>query len=159
MGWTVLVLIPKGTTDTRVIGLLDTLWKVVEELIETRLRASLQFHDVLHGFLATIGTGTAIMDLDLAQYLAIVDQDPLFMFFLGLWKSYNTVDRERLIQTLEGYGARPRMCGFLETVWYHQQVVLTHNGCHSLAFLATQGTTHGGLVSPTLFNVVVDNVI
>ena len=119
MGWTVLVLIPKGTTDTRVIGLLDTLWKVVEELIETRLRASLQFHDVLHGFLATIGTGTAIMDLDLAQYLAIVDQDPLFMFFLGLWKSYNTVDRERLIHTLEGYGAGPCLWGLLKNFWDH----------------------------------------
>ena len=37
--WTVLVLIPKGTTDTRVIGLLETLWKVVEALIDTFLHA------------------------------------------------------------------------------------------------------------------------
>ena len=44
---TVLVLIPKGTTDTWGIGLLETLWKVVEALIETRIRASLHLHDVL----------------------------------------------------------------------------------------------------------------
>ena len=47
---TVLVLIPKGTMNTRGIGLLDTLWKVIEALIDTRLRASLQFHDVIYGF-------------------------------------------------------------------------------------------------------------
>ena len=41
LGWTVLVLIPKGTTHTQGIGLLEILWKVVEALIETRLRASL----------------------------------------------------------------------------------------------------------------------
>ena len=41
LGWTVLVLIPKGTTDTRFVGLLETLWKVVEALIDTRLCASL----------------------------------------------------------------------------------------------------------------------
>ena len=41
LGWTVLVLIPKGTTKTRGIGLLETLWKVVEALIDTCLRASL----------------------------------------------------------------------------------------------------------------------
>ena len=29
LGWTVLVLIPKGSTDTWVIGLLETLWKAV----------------------------------------------------------------------------------------------------------------------------------
>ena len=35
LGWTVLVLIPKGTTYTRDIGLLETLWKVAEALIDT----------------------------------------------------------------------------------------------------------------------------
>ena len=41
LGWTVLVLIPKGNTDIRGIGLLETLWKVVEALLDTCLRASL----------------------------------------------------------------------------------------------------------------------
>ena len=50
MGWTVLVLLPKGTTDTRGIGMLETLWKMVEASIDTRLRASPQMHNVLHGF-------------------------------------------------------------------------------------------------------------
>ena len=65
--WTVLVLIPKVTTDTRVIGLLETLCKVVEALIDTRLCASLQLHDVLHELLDGRGTGTAIIELNLAQ--------------------------------------------------------------------------------------------
>ena len=50
LGWTVLVLISNGTTTTRGIGMLDTLWKVVEALIDTCLCTSLQMHDVLHGF-------------------------------------------------------------------------------------------------------------
>ena len=33
------------------------------------------------------------------------------------------------------------------------------NGFHGPAFLATRSTTQDGLVSPTLLNVVVDNVI
>ena len=41
LGWTVLVLIPKGTADTRYIGLLEILLKVVEALIDTCLRTSL----------------------------------------------------------------------------------------------------------------------
>ena len=47
-GWTILFLVPKGTTNTKFIGLLETLWKVVEALIDTRLRASLQMHDAIH---------------------------------------------------------------------------------------------------------------
>ena len=58
MGWTVLVLIPKSTTDIRGFGLLETLWKVVEALIYTCLRASLQMHNILYGFRADRGTGS-----------------------------------------------------------------------------------------------------
>ena len=61
IGWTVLVLIPKRTTNTRGIGLLDTLWKLVEVLIDTCLRARLQMHNILHRIRAGRGMGTAIM--------------------------------------------------------------------------------------------------
>ena len=105
------------TTNTRGISLLDTLWKVVEELIETCLCASLQIHDVLHGFRAGRGTGTAIMDLKFAQDLAIIDQYPLFLVFLDLRKAYDTVDRDHLLITLDRYGAGLQMCGLLDTFW------------------------------------------
>ena len=58
--WMVLILIPKGTTDTRDIGLLETLWKVVEVLIDTCLRASPQMHKTLHRFREKRGTGMGI---------------------------------------------------------------------------------------------------
>ena len=114
LGWTVLDLITKGTTYTRRIGLLDTLCMVVEALIDTCLRAIIQFHDVLHRFRAGKGTGTAIMELKLAQELARVDHSPLFLVLLDLRKAYNTVDRDCLFQTLEGYGAGLCLCGLLD---------------------------------------------
>ena len=67
LGWTIPVLIPKGTTNTQDIGLLETLWKVVEALIDTRLRSILQLHDVLNGLRSRRGTGIAIVELNLAQ--------------------------------------------------------------------------------------------
>ena len=74
LGWKILVIIPNGNTNTRRIGLLETLWKVVEAIVETRLRAIISFQDVLHGLRSGRGTGTAILELKLAQYLAIIDQ-------------------------------------------------------------------------------------
>ena len=57
LGCTILVLILKRTTNTRGIGLLETLWKVVESLIDTHLCASLQMHYVFHGFRPEEGQG------------------------------------------------------------------------------------------------------
>ena len=92
LGWTFMVLIPKGATNTRNIGLIDTLWEVLEALVDTCLCASLQLYGVLHGFRDRRGTVTDIMELKLAQELYIIDQYPLFLVLLELIKAYDTVD-------------------------------------------------------------------
>ena len=121
--------------------------------------ASLNFHYGLNRFKAGRDTGTGIMELDLSQKLAIIYQYPLLLVFLYLSKAYETVDRKRLLMTLEGCGAVSCLCVILETFWVHQQLVPRHNGFHKPAFPATRGATQGGLVSLTFFNVVVENFI
>ena len=88
---------------------------MVEALIDARLCAGLQMHEVLHRFNAGRGTGTAIMELKLSQELVSIDQCPFFLVFLDLRKAYDTVDQYRLLTTLDGYGSGPWMCGLLET--------------------------------------------
>ena len=47
----------------------------------------------------------------------------------------------------------------METFWECQKLVPSQNDFHWPSFPVMRGTTQGGLVSPTLFNVVVDSVI
>ena len=50
MGWKILLLITKGNSDTRGIELLEVLWKVMETIIDTRIKKAGTFHDILQGF-------------------------------------------------------------------------------------------------------------
>ena len=79
-------------------------------------------HNFLHGFRYVRGTGTAIMELKLAQELSRIYQDPLFLVFLDPRKAYGTMDQDLLLITLEGYGVVPWLCGILDTFWDCQQV-------------------------------------
>ena len=74
IGWKTLVLIPKGKTDTRGIGLLKYLWKVVEAIIDTHLRASICLHVVLNGSHTGRGMGTETLELKMAQEISSMDQ-------------------------------------------------------------------------------------
>ena len=107
------MLIPKGNLDTRGIGLVEVVWKVVEAMLDTHIKSVVQSHDVSHGYCAGKGTRTAIMEFKLLQELASVDQDPLLLVFLELRKSYDNLERWRLIQTLEDYGEGPKLRGLL----------------------------------------------
>ena len=64
----------------------------MEALIDTRLCASFQLHDVLNGFRAGRGTGTDIIKLKLAQGISSIYQYLLLLAFLDLRKAYDTVD-------------------------------------------------------------------
>ena len=51
------------------------------------------------------------------------------------------------------------MCKILEVFWDYQEFVTRQNGYHGFHFKATRGNTQGGIVSPTIFNLIVDNVV
>ena len=71
MSWSSLVIIPKKDGKHRGIGLLEVLWKLVGSIIEKLIKTKVKFHDTLHGFRTSRGTGTAVMEVKLLQKLMI----------------------------------------------------------------------------------------
>ena len=77
-------------------------------------------------------------------------------FFVDLKKAYNKVHRDRLLQILEGYGASVCLQCLLSNFWNSQQVVACQVGYYGTLFQAHNGVTQGRVISPMLFNIVVD---
>ena len=55
------VLIPKEKRDCCGIGLAEVVWKVVVMILNSRLTASITYHNLIYGFRAGHGTGTATL--------------------------------------------------------------------------------------------------
>jgi hypothetical protein len=159
VGWTTMVLLPKGSGEYRGIGLLETVWKLLSSIIDARLKAAIHFHDALHGFRASHDTSTAIFEAKLFQQLATVEQVPLYEVFIDLQKAYNALDRGRALEIMELYGVGGKALRLIRQFWDQMLVVARQAGFFGVLFLATRGLMQGDMQSPTIFNIVTDAIV
>ena len=71
------------------------MWKVVADILNSRLTAYITFHNFLHGFRAGCGTGTATIEAKLLHQLEVLRNEVLYVIFLDLHKAYYALDRSR----------------------------------------------------------------
>ena len=157
--WQAVILIRKGKQDYRGIGLVEVMWKVVAAILNRRLTASITYHDFLHRFWAGRDTGTATLKVKLLHQLVALREEVLYVIFLDLHKAYESLDRSRCLEILEGYGVVHRACWLLRTYWGKMKMVASAGGYYGDAFKGARVVTQGNPLSPTIFNVVVDAVV
>ena len=150
---------PQGKKDYRGIGLMEVIWKVVAEILNRRLTASIAFRDFLHRFRAGCGTGTATLEAKLIQNLATIREEVLYVIFLGLHNLYDAFYRDICLEIMEGFGVGTRALCILWTYWDRLRMVARAGGYYGNSFNGFRGVTQGGPLLPTIFNVVVDTVV
>ena len=74
---------------------MEVIWKTMTSLLNHQLMVEIKFHDVLHGFWAGCGTGTAALETKLLQQLTAMREVVLFEVFLDLQKSCDNLDWDR----------------------------------------------------------------
>ena len=139
--------------DFRGIGLVEVLCKALTSLLNCRLAAAIKFHDVLHGFWAFRGTGTATLEAKLLQHLTSMREAVLFEVLLDLQKAYDALYWDRLLDILAVHGVSPRTLRLLWTYWDRMTMVARAGGYFGLLFKGYHGVTKDNPLSSTLFNV------
>ncbi len=156
--WIIVVLIPKGGGDYCRIGLIEPVWKCIEQVIDHRLD-TINLHDSLHGCRNNRGTGTAIIKAKLAQQLSYLELQLFYGVFLDLRKVFDAMDWELCLMMLEGYGAGPQVIRLIRGFWRDAIMVCRAAGNYGTVFKAVRGVTQGGPLSAKLFNIMVNAVV
>ena len=84
---------------------------------------------------------------------------PRYIIFLDLTKAYDSIDRARTLEVLKAYGVGPNILHFIKTTWESDKVIPRQAGCYGKEFVTTRGVRQGDVMSPTIFNIVVDAVV
>jgi len=156
----IFVLIPKDKAgEFRGIALLEIIYKLLSSIINRRLSETIVLDDALHGFRAGRGTGTAIMEAKLMAQLCCRLDEPLYMIFIDLKKAYDMLDRSQAMRILEGYGVGANIRRIIATIWEGDTMVPRQAGYFGRPFKARRGVRQGYIVSPFIFNIMVDAVV
>ena len=138
------VMIPKGGgNEFRGIGLAEVLRKAISGIINRRILYFIQFHDALHGFRAGRGTGTTTLEDKLHQHLITMRDTVIHSISLDLCKAYDTLDRDRCLDIMVGYGVGPRTLRTLQTYWSQLHMTAKAGGHYGPAFRIHHGVSQG----------------
>ena len=154
-----MVLILKIGGGYRGIGLVEVIWKVCISIINIRLQKNITPYDALHGLRHGKGTGKASMEEKLTQQLTVIVHEPLLQVFINMPKSYESLDRGRCMEILRGYGLGPNLQRLIQRFWDRQKMVPKSGKYFGRPFCTERGVTQGDPVSPTIFNIVVIEVV
>ena len=128
-------------------------------MVDFRLKRSVMLYDALHGFRAGRCAGIATLEAKLAQQLVGISHKPLFQIFLDVRKAYDSLDRGRCMEILRGYVMVQNTARLISHHWDSLTFVPEAKSFLGTAFGIDRGFTQRYLVSPMIFNILVDAAV
>ena len=79
--------------------------------------------------------------------------------FIDLTKAYDTLDRVRTMDILQAYGVGPCIRRLIAAIWDGDTLIPKSGGFYGESFHAEHGIRQGDVLSPIIFNIVIDCVL
>ena len=158
--WMVNVYKGKGDALTcgsyRGIKLLEHAMKVLERVIEGRVRKIVKIDDMQFGFMAGWSTTDAIFIVRQLQEKYLAKNNELWMAFVDLEKAFDRLPREVVWWTLRYLGVDEWMVSVIRAMYEDTTTKVKLNGRESEAFNVRVGVHQGSVLSPLLFIIVLE---
>ena len=144
------------SNNFRAITLGSIIGKVLELVIMNREQDHLITNDLQFGFKKDMSTTQCTaMVVETVSYFNH-DGSNVYGLFLDASKAFDRVNYVKLFTLLCRRGVCPLICRLLLNIYKNQKLRLKWNGAYSDYFSVMNGVKQGGVISPCLFCVYID---
>jgi exonuclease III len=143
----------------RPISLATVVSKVFDSVLNTRLNTYIQPHDNQFGFRPGLSTESAVLCVKHTVRYYKVRNTPVHACFLDLSKAFDLVSYDVLWRKLEKANLPSELIKIFKFWYRHQVNGVRWAGTMSEPYGLECGVRQGGLSSPTLFNLYINDLI
>ncbi len=151
----------KVCDNYRRISLLNVSSKIFFRIILNRIQHLIdnRLLEVQYGFRANRSTIDPIFILRMIMEKMREFNKSLFICFVDITKTYDSVNRELLWKVCRKYGISEKLVRMLRMLYNNSKAKVRVNGELSNSFQIDNSVMQGGIPSPILFNIVFDFII
>lgn len=153
---------PSLPASYRPIALTSCLCKLMEKMINFRLLWFLESNDLLtpvqSGFRRKRSTMDQIVRLENSIQRAFLNKEYVLSVHLDFEKAYDMLWTNGLLFKLHSLGVRGRMFGWIRSFLQDRTIQVRLHQTFSKTLSISKGTPQGSVLSPTLFNIMVNDL-
>ena len=142
----------------RGIKLLEHLLKIMERVLDQRLRKLIEIDEMQYGFQRGRGTTDAIFVVKQLQEKYLEKQKDLYFAFVDLEKAYDRIPRELVYWCLRKRGVPERTVRLVQATYKNASTVVRTSQGQTKPFHIRVGLHQGSALSPFLFVMVMDTI-
>ena len=145
----------------RGITLLSIASKVYERVIESKLlkKTDKQMLDSQSGFRKGYSTQDHIFSIKEITHKLLEQKQEAYIAFLDLEKAFDCISRKKIWCLLRERNVGKKITNAIESMYKVNQNYVRIHGMQSQEFNSEQGLRQGSVLSPILFNIVMDQVM
>ena len=149
----IIILIPKAGGGFRPVSLTSCFSKMMERIVLGRLRYIIDdcLHPSLYGFMKDKGTTGALIN-------CLSNESDYCRTFIDLKGAFDRANGEIILYELANMGVTGRLLHWIGDYLHGRTARVCYQGASSSEKRLELGTPQGGVLSPTLFNVLMNRV-
>ena len=149
----------------RCISVQPNIYRIFETILLNKMIPFIEINQIIpqcqYGYKKSVSISDIHIDIQKLIFNSLINKNikAIDIIFLDLSDAFDSISQKRLLNKLKIYGFSGLMFDIISETFNNRRQIVKYNGVFSSETLVKSGTLQGGVLSPTLFNIYLADIV